>query len=414
MVEIHSDNNVLERAILEMCDLIKANGGKVDDRLTIEAVDGNIRVLAAPDIPTRTDLMRCPTETLIPLDKFVFGVEGNDLVLKEVKDGALESQKKFIEPLLTVYNEAGKIADTEANRTSKLAQFDEDLFKRILPNVKMERYQGKDREELLADAFLHTRQLGYREISNEKDGSNTDGGDSGTAPGTDKKNTTPVLMPVIDLVNHNIAAPNFFNQNGIEIRKSPSGLFGSEVFVRYGPYDALDMLNSYNYVDPHQRFVVVRPTELELEGLGTLRIEMSARRFNGKKIPPQIKDLRSFLPPIRKMEDGGGIAAGFLRIPTSQSPRALRRILTFLIGMMNQDRRMSQTDHLIDHAERHMLTSTREFYQSLRADLVNYKPAPEIEGVISRLNQVAKLQLELLDQYSFERARGSLQAGGMQ
>ncbi len=389
MVEIVSSDTDIERELRELCDLVRDNGGLVDDGLTIRALDGNVRIEASPDITKGKRILHLPSELLLPLDEFDVAVEGNDFVLNGVNREVSKVRRALMERQLAIYNLTGKIADHQKCATANLYFHDADLLQRIFGKEVLERLKVEFDENHDANMFLRTRRIGAKVVA------------GGTAQSA--------LMPVIDFLNHHILADDFkMGEAGLFVQRySPEG-GATECFVRYGVYDALDMLNNYNYVESNPCFVYVRPMEIEVPGLGTIDIKLRNRKFISKKeLPESLRGLRGFFPPIQCDEGSDRVSVGFLRIPMPNSPRALRRMAAALISILASGEKPNNTIELIDFVEREVIERTRTFYEDLKRDMEVYEDNAEIATVIQNIRDVAQVQLGHLAAYDYEKARAS-------
>ncbi len=386
MVKIASENTDIERELVKLCGLLETYGGFIDERLTIREKGGNLSIEAPEEVSKTTTILRAPRDALLYLDLFDVAAEGDDFVLKNVKPEANEAQRSLMESMLTVYNLCGKIPDYKKYATVNLLSHDRPLLTRLLNEKVVQEVERKLAQNPPVSGFFHTRQLGTKKLNEAK--------------------VRAALMPVIDFLNHNFAAGNYhLKDEDLEIMRSSSAQGGAECFVRYGAYDSFDMLMTYGYVDPTAPYVYARPTTLEVEGVGSIRVELQNRKFQNKKLPAQVSDLRGFFPPLQKVGGAGELMVGFLRIPTLGSPRALRRVLRAIISTMSTGSLPEEIMAFVDTAERQIVEGTRSFYEELNRDMAAYDANPEVAPIIQNIYDVAKIQLNYLKAYDYDIAR---------
>lgn len=386
MVEIVSENAEIEREVAKLCELLVKHGGMVDERLIIKEEGGNLSILAPPEIAKSTKILRAPHSTLLFIDQFEIAVEGSDFVLKNVDAEANEGQRALMDSMLRIYNLCGKVDDFKKYATVNLYNLDRPLLDRIL-NATAEQYQNLfgDKDFILS-GFMRMRTLGTK------------------IAGADTPR--PALMPVIDFMNHNISAGNFSMQKqALEIHRSSREGGTSECFVRYGPYDALDMLNTYGFVDEAPCFVYARPMRVELPGVGEINVLLQNRKHVNKKLPDTLQDLRSLFPPLQRVEGTNTMAAGFLRIPAPEAPRALRRVIQAIVGFLTAGDFPANTTEVVNHAETQIVEGTRTFYQDLKTDMENYNPSPELAPLVDNVRRLAEVQLSHLSKYDYDVSR---------
>jgi hypothetical protein len=110
-----------------------------------------------------------------------------------------------------------------------------------------------------AEGFLATRSFGWR--SN-----------------LEQEQRQPVLMPLIDLLNHlHQGAPFRINDGAMRIKTAQAG--GRECFAHYGHRrDVLDLALHYGHCDHSTPFAHSAPLEITVEGVGNIRVEHQGRR----------------------------------------------------------------------------------------------------------------------------------------
>ncbi|MDM8566581.1 hypothetical protein QUF74_13130 [Candidatus Halobeggiatoa sp. HSG11] len=184
-----------------------------------------------------------------------------------------------------------------------------------LPKKLYDFYQSNHWQSLLLESFFGTRTFNFKPNENTT--------------------TRQVLLPFIDLVNHNFYADNFkvqpntqTHQNEVSIINSKTQSDSDETFVNYNNSDTLDMYLLYNYFEPQAPFVRSIPLNISIPTIGTLEIESRIGSFYQNQLPPTIEDLRIVIPSILKNENKT-LTVAHLLIPGPNMPRALRRVLRF-------------------------------------------------------------------------------------
>lgn len=88
----------------------------------------------------------------------------------------------------------------------------------------------------------------------------------------------PVLMPLIDCLNHHHrGAPYRIDDGAMRIRIAQGG--GQECFAHYGHRrDGLDLVLHYGHCDHSTPFAHSAPLDLNVEGVGRIQVEQQVRR----------------------------------------------------------------------------------------------------------------------------------------
>lgn len=176
-----------------------------------------------------------------------------------------------------------------------------------------------------------------------------------------------VIMPLIDYFNHRFQAEGYT----VQATPSPASMrvFGipdesGELFVRYNLYDPVDTLLFYGFVDTNSPWLASIPGTLTLPDGRSLEI-MNIGGSVKKDLPPALRDLRMYMPMIIK-NDQEGVKLSKLLIPGPQAPRALQRILGFLVHHLCPT--LSQQERLVwvERLESELLDFNTTWWQELQ------------------------------------------------
>ena len=385
MVRVVSDSGCfeVEQEILRLADAVSMAGGCLDDRITVVCKDGALSIEAPLSVPVGTRLIKLPDSALLPVNEFKIAVQGDDCCLVSHSDVVTSAQIRIMEHLLNVYNLTGKIAFQRRTNSLRLARHFPELFSSLaLPNAA-EIYARKSRAEFDLETFFLSRQLGR--------GANW----------RDTKVT--VLMPIMDLVNHHPRAQTYHDiPAALSISLFHASPENPECFVRYGGYDAHDMWLTFSYPDREAAFVNVRPMIIDLGEMGIINVMQSRKPIDNESIPAGMEDLGFFLPPMRYFPEASNVQVGFLRIPPSTAPRALRRVLDLLVSRLNPYASKMSRDNAVLEAERQAVDGTRSYYKEMALLLERADIPEDLEIILSNANEMVDIQLKLIDAYAPE------------
>jgi len=213
-----------------------------------------------------------------------------------------------------------------------------------------------------------------------------------------------VLMPIIDLVNHDFRGKAYFfeDESGsdrfLAIKRSvPVPGNENESFARYGVYDAFDTWRSYGFIDESASFVSSVAATLYLLGLATISLGSSLKPRALKDLPPSVGDLQLYIPQVFARR-GSHTEIASLAIPGPQAPRALRRALHFLIMEMSAGR--ANRRDLVLRAEEQIIAANRAYYRDLLAFPHGLSPTnPQHEPIRDNFIRVCDLQLARIEGY---------------
>jgi len=383
------DDDAVAGALERLLGHFFTAGGWLAQGARVCCRDGALSIESARKAGQGGDLILLPKAGLLPVNQAQTRLEGNELVLAGLPSYWSSQQRALFEGMLEVYNLTGKIAaERQASAILGLAR-EPELAARFQPLFACRRNLQRDLErarsgdpELVVESFFHSRFLGFD--------------DPMSAPSGREQ----VIMPVIDFLNHHFDGAGFETRHderrGVHLAVRQWRPEGGErqCFVRYGHYDALDMLLSYGYVDHTAPFVRSLPVSLELPPIGAVAVRSLPFIHRGE-LPAALQGLRFHLPAIRREEDGG-FTLSHLLIPTGQASSALRSVLRHVLRQVAPRLRPLQAMQAVKQAEAQLLEHNRRFYEALEAWVEGSRPDSRW---LARVGELARVQLEKLESY---------------
>jgi hypothetical protein len=396
MVSIVSDDRDIERSLKKNVMLAESAGTVLNEGLVIKCLEGALSV-EAPAVNVGEILIRLPLECLLPVELFQLSVAGDEIVIRSHEAALSDQCVGLMEALLELYNLAGKLARHRRNSPWTLAASHPELLPHIaqrLPadlSLMFDKFRNSaDVDELMVESFLHSRTFNYRE--------------------NEKLPPFPVLMPIIDFLNHHLQGSpvqleeNPENDGFLTVAKSvPVAGAGDECFAFYGLNDRFDTWMSYGFIDDTAPFVRSVPMQIELPQLGMLKLANFIKIRARDGLPQRVRDLHLFIPELLT-KIGNCMEVTSLLIPPPQIPEALRRALAFLIDEMAPAHPRQR--ELVKYAEAQIVAANRTYYANLLAvlqslTLRNPGQTPIRENFI----RMCELQLARIQDYA-RYARG--------
>jgi hypothetical protein len=391
MVLIISDNRDIQHSLDKNVILAKNGGATFDDDLVIKCVGGTLSVEAPPDSAGKT-LIRLPWDCLVPVELFQFAIADDNIVISSHEAALAPECVMRMEALLELYNLCDKLA--RHRRTSPwplLASHPELLepITRRLPSDLLEMFKkfvgSGNYDDLILDSFFHTRPYDYRE--------------------SEKAPPFPVLMPVIDFMNHDLrGAPvqledQTDNGGTLTIKRSvPVPGTGNECFAFYGLYDSFDTWMSYGFLDENAPFVRSVPMTIDLPRLGTIRVANYIKIRDHADLPPSSTDLHLFIPKLLARR-GNHVEVTSLLLPGPQMPDALRRALVVLINEMSPGH--PQQRDLVMQVEEQIVDANRAYYEGLLAFLRSLTLKDPLQSpILDNFVCMCELQLARVESYA--------------
>jgi hypothetical protein len=177
-----------------------------------------------------------------------------------------------------------------------------------------------------------------------------------------------VIMPLIDYFNHRFQAEGY----SVQAKPAPASMrvFAvpdetGELFVRYNLYDPVDTFLFYGFVDTHSPWLAGVPQSLPLPDGRSLEI-LNTGGVMKQELPPALRDLRMYIPAIIK-NDQETVQVSKLLIPGPHAPRALQRVLGFLLHNLTPKLTSQERLKWICRLEDELLDFNKTWWQQLQS-----------------------------------------------
>ena len=413
-MRIDSDDPAVTEALTALLRTVRAEGGDLHERARVVARGGDLSLHA--DGPDAGDarLLEIPDTCLPPITRFTLDRDGDDLVLVDAPDDLPAATVTALRHLLDVYNACGKLAVWRAATPWCALAADSDLRTALadlragVPKVEQLRRiaDAGETTPLGVRSFLGARtfNLKARAETAAEQGHGPGGGEGG--------DETPVLAPFVDALNHHYRArtfgltidPDDIRRLWTHVDRPVAG--GTECRVRYAPMDAVDAYLGYAFVDDSAPFLRSVPVTLNVADGGVLDVgAMGGTPFQGQ-LPPELEGDRFHVPPITDSLRAGHLAVARLTLPGPAEAPALRRVLAFLLDIVQPGKAEADLDNAIREAEAQLFAANRariadieHLVESARARTPPDAPA----GRTAALDAVARLMAQMrahLDAYT--------------
>jgi hypothetical protein len=156
-----------------------------------------------PPPGTSGQLITMPTELLVPIAGARWGVSTDELTLLEPPPCASAVQEELLQLHIALYNATGKLCWWSQQHPAGLVEASAAVADALAPLKPAHRREPKERSA--AEGFLATRSFGWK-------------------PNPDQGDRVPVLMPLIDLLNHHHrGAPFRMSGGAMRIQAAQAG-----------------------------------------------------------------------------------------------------------------------------------------------------------------------------------------------
>ena len=321
----------------EMVEDFRSLGG-IADNVSLKT-GPNGRGLFAID-PTLPVTIHVPENLLIRSADVAF--EGGKFRVK-IKQRGRESEEAFIEKFENEFSWGGGGREDAALKLRSRSDLPESVRNLLVTEIGLTNFVREANDATIEDIFLESRIIRYK--------------------------NQPVIMSILELVNHGVDGAYFHSENGISL----TGLFGEEVLTQYANKDPIEVF--FNWGFPSAQYVALS-LRLQLK-FGPHRIVI------GRNVTQRETRGDYSVPKVRTTENE--ISFSYLMLGHAKFPRLAKGIFYRLMHDLN----VPDAEELFDTIRS---INTMQFLRLLAA-------LEEGEGAAVRdLRRVVRYQLEALTQ----------------
>ncbi len=391
MTHIVADDPLVESRLRNLVNLTSENGASFHSCVEIVATSGDFRVNSKLERSNNDPLIYLPDSCLPRIDDFEVSLEGNDLAFRPRSDKVSRLHTELFGMVLELFNLAGKIETHKQTFPWLVFASSGNIIEclhqgRSVSDKYYDYFKAGDFERLAVESFLGSRYINHTY--------------------QDGNGMKAALMPIIDCLNHHSfanayldASPDPWAKEGLMVRNSKPLENSDECFVRYNKADALSAYMSYGFVDMSTPVLRSVPLTIPLPGAGVIHIHSYTFPKDADRVPAGFEDIRYFFPDVRRTGKQE-LQVSHLMIPPDGAPRALRRILEFLIGLLSPDLSKKELKRLVRKSEVQVLEDNANYYNKLQRLLDSrWSKAASAESMAG-LNQLIRVQRDKLNAYS--------------
>ncbi len=367
--QIISDNSTTRSLLTELSTLLIEHGAWLHKDLKIVEKDGHLSIHIDKFDSQRKNYMRVPISLMPALEDYRIHLDQGRIKADYQGETPNSVTTKVMELMLELYNATNKLTSWKSCSPFCALHNLPDLWTKLL-NVRgnqakslhyIDLINQQQFDQLYIDSFLGSRcfNLKTRFLEQENIDDNEDNRDN---------EDQSVLLPLIDFLNHDLAAEPFdINQQQKILsmrtygRPNPES---RELFIRYNQYDAVDTFLFYGFVDRNSPWLSSIPLQFNFAGRSFRVVGRSIGCFMKGKLDKAVQDLRLFLPIMRKNNEED-IILNKLVIPGEKAPRALRRVLFRVLHQAFPQWGEVQLKNRIQTLENLVVNQNLAYWQSL-------------------------------------------------
>ena len=264
---VEADDPRVSGILTEMVAVVVGHGGAVHPGARLLERGHDLTVECEADAaPPETPLFRVPRELLVPVTGATWSDSRDALVLLEAPQGLSPAQEALLTLFIDLYNACEKVPRTAASHPATA-----DLAPGLIEAVRMiyPRFRGEPRSA--AEVLIGCRVFGL------------------TGPPGAEPAKTQVLMPLIDLLDHNEhGAPYAVDATAMTVQAAQP-LGDHTCYARYGGRrDPLGQALHYGYVDTGTTSALSAAVDLDVAPLGRVVVDRSAGPRRHRLDPPKV------------------------------------------------------------------------------------------------------------------------------
>ena len=207
-----------------------------------------------------------------------------------------------------------------------------------------------------------------------------------------------VLIPVVEFMNHHSSGAVFeslYSKKGnVLATQAAMPLEGSrECFTRYGRFDALDTYLHYGFIDEGANYLRSVPMQIDLGGVGVIRVRAFSANVPAQAIPEKLRDLAFYFPQVKVDSVRKVVEVSHLFIPQENARFSLRRILEFIVQSLMGGESVSVCSSYIEEAENQVVKMNLDYYAGAESLVDSSDDFATIDRDVLRLVEVQRKKI---------------------
>ena len=319
MIQI-SDHLPAAPVLRDLAQILEYSGAWFNKQSCVTATEHGAGVFATSDFPDLRSIMRVPVDLMPRLSDFSVSTEGDRFTSPKVIGSPSSEQTDIMAMMIDIYNQSGSLAAWREASPYFSLQEHAQVFDYLVSGMS-----GSFPETL----WEHEGSLGGSFFTSRKFALMQDGSSAlehGAVTGK-----TSVLLPMVDLFNHDMRASGFnFSKSSshenlrVFSRPDPDT---RELFVRYNLMDAVGSYLNYGFVDASAPFMLSMRLEMAFRDF---KINVARSAAPAVKVPSAFKDIPLYMPMLAKEDNT--VSLSKLVIPGPNAPNALRRVIALVLS----------------------------------------------------------------------------------
>ncbi len=404
MVEIICDDSRTKTLLSKLHDLALKQDAYFHKDMIIACRDGDFSIHSASPIEEKQTVLLVPPTMFLPIEQIAFGLK-DEKICVESYTGLQNTQAEVLEVIAELYSATDKFTDYKTNSIINLYFDDEDVFNLLMTRFSKNPFGGSKyrrsqyssrKDRIFLRNFVILRSIWLQESETFC------ALPSNVIKGGVNEN---FILPFIEYFNHH---PNGYRISGhkrddkdyYEAQiKAYSASGTNELSFCYGASDCLQQFLFHGYVEENSTFVRSIPMVLEIAGFPRVEIDAQAGVAYSGIIPDSLKDLKFYLPNIKRSKDKTKIHLSTIKIPQLGAPQSIRRIFRHVFSDCGQSE--EQIRRAVSYVEHEILQRNIKYYEELQTAFANFVPKDSSKIAVENAKRMIEVQLQNIKSYPF-------------
>jgi tetratricopeptide (TPR) repeat protein len=362
------ENTPTLRLIQKLKALLESKGAKFSSNMLIVEHGGEIAVKTKNAQEEKQLLMNVPLSCMPLICDYKFLLDNQGMLVANAKKTMLNPKALQIMILLTdLYNAANKLESWKSTYPLfSLAGFENIVDKLLAAKSSGSAYKmyyasqiEQIRDDVIINSFLGSRIFSFNQKDLRKAGIKS------------KEVSQRSLIPVLDLINHNMNAPQFHldpEKSSLKTYSQKSEA-NSEIFVQYNLDDPLVTLLTYGFIDTSAKWIYSIPLVLKCQTGLSIEIRNDLDIVDEKDLPGTLTGLRTYFP-ARCVREGTVVKLSKLIIPGLEYKQSLVTVLSYVLKNIDLESFYSDEDKLnreVKNLEQQLLEQNISYWNELSA-----------------------------------------------
>lgn len=308
---IDADDVIVADLLAGTLELVAELGGWVHPDARLAARDGQLSLHCVGDSPG--PLIRLPRSAMVRIGRVTWGDSTERLEVLDIPDDLTTDEIELLMMQVALHNQSGKVPWLVGTHPV----LDPSLPSDVVDAVRWFRPSFRLRQPTAASVLWSTRVFRLPPVGS-------------TTP-------EPMALPIVDLLNHHPAGTTAILTDDAFVVDVSRPFGTTECALDYGlERDAIGMAVVYGFADMSSTVAHSAPMDLEVPGVGAVRVRAVGRSRTGRLLPPVVRERGGVIEVSHLTFRPGGVDALTAQVPPAIVEAVAERNLALLDGLRDR------------------------------------------------------------------------------